>query len=78
MFIEVELMLSIDQFWRVHPSISFLYPDDETFVVFDRTDVAVSSVIGLNSKPRSLLRLCNYVLIPMNAQVNLTFCFLLL
>ena len=69
-FVEVQQILSLDQFWKLHPSVQLLNPDVDIFVVCDRIVVSSASITSEVVPPLNLLLWNHSRLIPIQGEVS--------
>ena len=55
MYIEIVLVLSLEPFWRVHPAVSLMYPNESTFVVYNTVVTMSKSILKGTTLPFTLL-----------------------
>ena len=63
--------LSLEQFWKKHPAVSFLCADDSTYIVYDKVVTKFISVSKQTAAPITLLTYKENQLIPIEGQVKL-------
>ena len=69
-FVEVQQILSVDQFWKLHPSVQLLNPDEDIFVVCDRVIVSSASITSEVVPPLNLLLWNHSRLTPIQGEVR--------
>ena len=71
-FLKVELILTLEQFWKVHSEVSILYPSDECYIICESEDIPCSCLLTICTPPSTLLKLDSETssLISVGQQVN--------
>lgn len=68
----VDLILSYEQMWKMHPGVYALHPDNSVFIICDTVEVPISDVTHVTTPPLQLLKLKKNMntLIPVERLVN--------
>ena len=56
MFVQVEMLLSFEQFWMLNPGVSCLNADLTTHIIYETYEIDSNDVSDLSVCPSSLLR----------------------
>ena len=71
-YLEVDILISVHQLWRIEPDVSVLNVEDDLTVIYRSDVIPVSSLNGIvNTAPRRINRLSNYRLNAFSYQVHL-------
>ncbi len=70
-YLEVDILISVHQLWRIEPDVSVLNVEDDLTVIYRSDVIPVSSLNGIvNPVPRRINRLSNYRLNALSYQVH--------
>lgn len=57
-FVSTEVILSLEQLWKLNPGLTILNCDDNTHVIYSERDILVSEITGVSKPPpHGLMRL---------------------
>ena len=69
-YLEVNLLISIHQLWKVEPDVSVLNVEEDLLVNYKDHIIPVSVITQVVNPPQNITKLCNNRLIAMSYQVR--------
>ena len=55
-FVQIEMILSFEQFWMLHPQVSYLNADSDTYIISGKCEIISTDIRCCTRCPSSLLR----------------------
>ena len=72
MYLEVNLLITIHQLWKVETSVSILNLDESLLILYGNQCVPISSIVRLIDPPQYVTKLNNHQVVAMSWQVGLS------
>ena len=69
MYLQVDMLLTFEQLWKIHPDITVLNTDPVTLIKCDICEVPVNDVVCVVPHPAYILQLNGRSLTPLQPQV---------